>query len=93
MNNGPVKFDSNTERKAYWELIHSQYTASQLQEAMRTLKPDAQRVLDLHYNQQYSLQEITVLVNRSISVVRNHHNRGIYKLYRYFNPRPDSTIE
>lgn len=82
-----MKFNSNKERKAYWEMIESMYPVEELNRAMDTLKEDTKKVLCLHYRQKYSLVQITKLINRSITVVRNHHNRGIYKIYRYFNPR------
>ncbi|HRQ51025.1 MAG TPA: sigma factor-like helix-turn-helix DNA-binding protein, partial [Agriterribacter sp.] len=62
-------------------------STEELEKALNMLKPDTRKVLCLHYQHHRSLQEITVLISRSITVVRNHHNRGIYKLYRYFNPR------
>lgn len=80
-------FNSNKERRAYWEELHEKYSAFQLEEAFSTLKPDAQKVLRLHYEQGLPIKEIAQQINRSLTVVRNHHNRGIYKLYRYFNPR------
>jgi DNA-directed RNA polymerase specialized sigma24 family protein len=82
-----MKLNSYKERKACWEMLQREYSSAELEKAFNTLKPDCAKVLQLHYRDNYPLNEITSIINRSITVVRNHHNRGIYKLYRYFNPR------
>ena len=86
-----MKFNSNKERREYWGLVQSKYPAIEIVKALRTLKPDAAKVLILHYRQNYSFNEITIIMQKSITVIRNHHNRGIYKLYRHFNPRSTET--
>jgi DNA-directed RNA polymerase specialized sigma24 family protein len=85
-NDDKMKFNSNKERKTYWEMLIEKYNSDEIEKAIAALKPDTARVICLHYRQHYSLKEITTIMNRSITVIRNHHNRGIYKLYRYFNP-------
>ena len=87
-----MKFNSNKERKAYWERLVKEYPVTEIDQAFNTLKPDTAEVVRLCYQQHYSLKEITVIMNRSITVIRNHHNRGIYKLYRYFNPHSSETL-
>lgn len=87
-----MKFNSNKERKAYWEKLVKEYPEAKIDQAFDTLKPDTAKVIKLCYQQQYSLKEIGVIMCRSMTVIRNHHNRGIYKLYRYFNPRSSETI-
>lgn len=87
-----MKFNSNKERVAYWERLVKEYPEAELNQAFETLKLDTAKVIKLCYQQQYSLKEIAVIMNRSITVIRNHHNRGIYKLYRYFNPHSSETI-
>ncbi len=82
-----MTFNSNNERRAYWKLMGERYSREQIEEAFRDLKPDTERVIRLHYEKGNSLKEIGQIINRSLTVVRNHHNRGIYKLYRHFNPR------
>lgn len=77
-------FKSNKDRRKYWEHMISNYSQKEIQEAFATLKPDTARVLDLHYRSNYPLKEIGTYMNRSISVIRNHHNRGIFQLHRYF---------
>ncbi len=86
-----MKFNSNKERREYWQLIQTEYPVVELEKALQTLKPDALKVLTLHYHQNYSFNEITIIMQKSITVIRNHHNRGIYKLYRHFNPRSTET--
>ncbi len=87
-----MKFNSNKERKVYWERLMKDHPVSEINQALNTLKPDTAKVVKLCYRQQYSLKEIAAIMNRSITVIRNHHNRGIYKLYRYFNPHSSETI-
>jgi DNA-directed RNA polymerase specialized sigma24 family protein len=87
-----MKFNSNNERKAYWETLIKEYSPAQLERAFNSLKVDTAKVIDLRYRQQYSMKEIAIIMNRSITVIRNHHNRGIYKLYRFFNPYSSENI-
>jgi RNA polymerase sigma factor (sigma-70 family) len=81
-----MKFDSNAERRAYWTVVTEKYTAAQIQEALERMPPDTSRVLQLHYVMKYPLKDIAKIINRSMAVVRNHHNRGIVKLFKHFNP-------
>jgi DNA-directed RNA polymerase specialized sigma24 family protein len=82
-----MKFNSNKERRAYWETMSKKYNAVTIEKALNTLKPEIKQVLVLHYRKKHSFLEITKLVTRSVTVVRMRHNRGVYKMYRYFNPR------
>lgn len=77
------KFTSNEERRLYWAQATRQHSAKQIEAALATMKPDTAHVLRLHYYQGLTLKEIGVQINRSMTVVRNHHNRGIYLLHRY----------
>lgn len=81
-----MKFNTNKERRQYWEELQARHSKEEMEKAMATLKPDAVRVLRLHYFDGHSFDAITQLMERSITVIRNHHNRGIYKLHQYFNP-------
>ncbi len=87
-----MKFNSNKERRFYWESLNISYSNEEMDKALATLKSDTSKVLQLHYLHKYSLKEIAKLLNRSIAVIRNHHNRGIYKLYRHFNPRSSDIV-
>ncbi|HLX92976.1 MAG TPA: sigma factor-like helix-turn-helix DNA-binding protein [Puia sp.] len=80
-----MRFNSNKERSAYWEEMCRQYSESAVKQAIDSLKQDTQEVLHLHYGKGHSLSEIATIMNKSITVIRNHHNRGIFKLHRYFN--------
>lgn len=51
-----------------------------MEQALLQIDPLCAKVLAWHYNDQYSFAEITRLLNRSISIVRNHHNSGIFEL-------------
>lgn len=82
-----IILNSNKDRKAYWKKMIAEYNPEILDQALRTLKPDTEKVLRLHYQQHHPLKDISAMVKLSITVIRNHHNRGIYLLYRYFNPR------
>lgn len=80
-----MKFNSNQERQAYWEEIIQQYSPAQIESALNTLHRDTARVIQLHYLYNHPLKEIGPIINRSMTVVRNHHNRGIVKLHKYFS--------
>ena len=81
------KFNSNKEREVYWAELMIQYTGIELDMAMEELKPDTKLVLCLRFGEGKDFNSIASLMKISITVVRNHHNMGIYKLYRHFNPR------
>lgn len=81
-----MKFDSNAERRAYWDVMIQSYSPAQVEEALDRLPPDTSRVLQLHYLMKYPLKDIAPIINRSMTVVRNHHNRGIVRLFKHFNP-------
>lgn len=72
------------ERKKCWQEINARVQPDELEKGLSSLHPDTALVLRLHYQQEYSLQEIVPLLGRSISIVRNHHNRGIFQLQQYF---------
>lgn len=48
------------------------------------LPPDTLRVLELHYLDQKSLKEICAILDKSMTVVRNHRNRGIFLLKEFY---------
>ncbi len=78
-------FNTNTERRAYWEKINRENSSEKIEEALNSLPTDTTKVLRLHYQQLHTLKEIAPIIQRSISIVRNHHNRGIYLLGQYFH--------
>ncbi len=86
-----MNLNSNKERETYWSFINKEYSREELEKAFSTLKQDMLKVVLLRQQDKYSFQQIATIMNRSITVVRNHHGRGIYKLYRYFNPRVVET--
>ena len=81
-----MKFNSNRDRENYWETLINEYSGQEIEEALSGLKPDSRMILLLHYGEGISFKLICNLMKISISVVRNHHNRAMFKLYRHFNP-------
>jgi len=68
----------------FWKELAIERGLSEIEKGFCTLKPDSARVLKWHYIEGYSLHEIATLIGKSISTVRNHHNRGIFLLHQYF---------
>lgn len=81
-----MKFDSNAERRAFWVVINEQYSPTQIEAALQRMPPETARVLVLHYLMKYPLKDIAKIINRSMTVVYNHHNRGMVQLYKFFHP-------
>ncbi len=79
--------NTNKERDTLWEQLLQERDVAQIEKAFGSLKPETQMVLILHYGEGRKFKDIGILMRISVSVVRNHHSNGIYKLYRYFNPR------
>ncbi len=53
------------------------------------LPAETLRVLELHYLQQKSMKEICAILNKSMTVVRNHRNRGLFLLKSYYEKAHD----
>ena len=79
--------NSNKQRKEFWQQLIHEEQAEELEKGLVSIHPDSARVLRWHYTDEYSLQEIVTLLGRSISIVRNHHNRGIFELQQYFRKK------
>jgi hypothetical protein len=43
-----MKFDSNAERRAYWQAVHDTYPSEKIAEALQRMPPACARVLQLH---------------------------------------------
>ncbi|HMR82863.1 MAG TPA: sigma factor-like helix-turn-helix DNA-binding protein [Niabella sp.] len=80
----------NKQRQAFWQQMMQQYTAAEVEKALHTLPVEVEKVLRLYYFNAMSFSDIADKMDRSISVIYNHHNRGIYKLWQYFNQSPRS---
>lgn len=78
-------FHNNKARRAYWQELLQQHGIEKIKAALLTLPADTEKVLELHYLSGHSFEEIVTMMNRSISIIRNHHNRGIHLLQRYFD--------
>lgn len=74
--------DFTTERKTEIKAITERILL--LLKLTQKLPPDTLRVLELHYLQQKSLKEICAILNKSMTVVRNHRNRGLFLLKAYY---------
>ncbi len=80
-------FKTNKQRGAYWRKLHKQHTEKEIKAALATLKKDTARVLIMHYQAGFTLTRISSILEKSGTVVRQHHNRGIFQLWRYFKTR------
>jgi DNA-directed RNA polymerase specialized sigma24 family protein len=64
------------------ELLSLQLTAWYSNENNKHSLPipgDTDRIMQLHYKEGKSFREIAKIVGKSISVVYNHHHRGLYE--------------
>jgi DNA-directed RNA polymerase specialized sigma subunit len=78
-------FKSNKDRAAYWKQIKESYSDEEINQALSTLKPQTLIIIKMRYQEERSFPEIAELIDRSISIARNHHNRGIFLLQKYFS--------
>jgi DNA-directed RNA polymerase specialized sigma24 family protein len=78
-------FNSNKQRDDYWQSL----SGEQLEKALQTLNDDTRLVLLLYFGEERSFRYIADIMRLSLTVIRTHHSRGVYKIYRYFNPRPN----
>lgn len=79
-----MKFNSNKERRAYWRQMNEEQTKEEIDAALATLKEDTARVITMHYREGFTLPEIINIMEKSGTIIRNHHNRGIFQLHRHF---------
>ncbi len=79
-------FNTNKDREVFWQKMSVGYSGKEIEEAIYILKTEAQIVLSLYYGEGKDFRSIAELMRLSVSVVRHHHNRSIYKLYLHFNP-------
>lgn len=68
------------QRKEFWETLTRENGMEWMTQALTSIDPVNAKVLTWHYVDGYSFSEITLLLQRSISIVRNHHNIGIFQL-------------
>lgn len=76
--------NSNKKRKEFWQNLIRDEPVSELEKGLNSIDPTSAKVLRWHYTDGHSFRQIEELLNRSISIVRNHHNRGIFELQQYF---------
>jgi RNA polymerase sigma factor (sigma-70 family) len=82
MNSRPL--NTNNARQDFWKNSKSEVPDRTFNEALKSLHPVSALVLRLRYEEDYELNEIAQIIGKSISIVRNHHNRGIFKLQQFF---------
>lgn len=88
-----MKLNTNKDRAVLWQELLNQYEGKEIEQAFESLKPETQMVLLMHYGEDHKFKDIAVLMQLPVSVIRHHHNRGIYKLYRHFNPQAIENIK
>jgi DNA-directed RNA polymerase specialized sigma24 family protein len=76
--------NTNKQRESFWQELVHKTSSEEFRNGLSAIDPISARVLKWHYMEGYSLQEIVQLLGKSISIVRNHHNRGIFELQKYF---------
>lgn len=76
--------NSNKQRREFWEELCRERSGQELSEALAAIDPTGSQVLRWHYGEGHSFAMIKEMLQRSISTVRNHHNRGIFELQQYF---------
>jgi DNA-directed RNA polymerase specialized sigma24 family protein len=80
-------FNSNQDRSAYWKHIQETYSEEEIKQAFAILKPNTLIALKMRYEEGRSFPEIAEALDRSISIARNHHNRGIFLLHKHFSQK------
>ena len=79
-----VEINNKKTRTEFWNMIVAVHTPQQIEAALNTLNTDRSRILQLHYLMKYAFKDIAPIMNRSVSYVRQQHNRGILQLQEYF---------
>lgn len=74
--------DFTTQRKTEIKAITEKMLL--LLKLTQKLPPDTLRVMELHYLQQKPLKEVCTILNKSMTVVRNHRNRGLFLLKKIY---------
>lgn len=72
-------------RRAFWEAMQKTQTPEAIQKALKTLPGDTTKILNLHYGTKHTVKDIAYMLNRSVSYVRHHQNRGIFLLQKHFD--------
>ena len=82
-----VSLNNNKQRGETWKKWEDEAPTAIFEEGLNSLQPVTAQVLKLHYKDGHTFKEITSIINKSMAIVRNHHNRGIFKLNQYFEER------
>jgi DNA-directed RNA polymerase specialized sigma24 family protein len=67
-----------------WLSLKDRVPSVEFSAALDGLNSTTCRVLKMVYDQGYSVGEIAKDIGKSVSVVRNHRNKGIFKLKQQF---------
>ena len=76
--------NTNKERREFWQKLSEEKGNAWLLEALSAIDANSNKVLRCHYFENQSLKSVTSLLHRSISTVRNYHNRGVFDIQQYY---------
>lgn len=77
--------NNNKERRSFWNKLVAAVPETTLQSVLATFPLPIAQIIKLHYQEGYALKEIASSKKKSISVIRNCRNRGIFLLYQAFS--------
>ena len=72
------------DRHQVWLLLKQWVPKAEFSAVLEDLNSTTSQVLGMAYEQGYSLAEISEKIGKSVSVIRNHRNKGIFKLKQHF---------
>lgn len=67
-----------------WLFLKDRVPSGEFSAALEGLDSTTSRVLIMAYEQGYSIGKIAKDIGKSVSVIRNHRNKGIFKLKQQF---------
>lgn len=79
-----VSLNTNRQRKLFWQELLETALPDEIEQGLKSINPTSARVLKWRYLEGHDFPAIVSLLGKSISIVRNHHNRGIFELQKYF---------
>lgn len=82
-----MPFNNKNELQDWWDEMNKTYSKEEIDQAIATLKPDAQKVIRWHYEHSLPLKDIAPILSRSLTIIRSHQYRGIYLLHKYFKQK------
>jgi DNA-directed RNA polymerase specialized sigma24 family protein len=91
-NPGSKYYGLNTisQKNDYWRKIIAEEPMV-LADAIASLNLETAKVIRLYYIEGKSMQDISLIIKKSISIVRHHHSRGIFLIYHIIDKRKSSS--